>query len=395
MPPAKPPSRTHSAPPDSVARLLDTLRQNGWHVSTGPRIGHRVADLALSKDGIHHIAILKSVPEGRRDRMVPALAQALLEACAIVKASPIPAEPLAVVFAPCIVPAVLTHLEKFLADNAPGVTAAFLDREGLVQFRGPDLESGFDAFNRSPARRPRSRKIALPESGQLFSDLNQWMLKVLLAPEIRAEMLSAPRGDFRNASEFAKAAHVSLMSAFRFLRQMRSEGFLDEEDEVFRVIRREELMRRWQAVYLRSVADLPMRWIERGTTAHRLGEALHFLRSSGGPRCCLGLFAAANALGQGFQHDLTPHLYVEKLDAALVRSIGLSTEGAEHQPDLLLRVPLYRESVFRGAVERQSLPVSDILQVWLDASLLPARGKAEAEELRMRVLTPLFQEAFL
>jgi len=383
--------KSTSPAPEAAVRLIDALTRNGWHVTSQPRVQHRVADLAISKDGIHHLAILKTVSEGRRDRLVPALAQAILEARAIASCSPIPVEPLAVVAAPRIAPALLAHLEKFLTDNAPDVSACFLDRQGLLHFRGP----GFEALSRPPARRPRVRKAALPESGQLFSDLNQWMLKVLLAPEIRPEMLAAPRGEFCSASELAKAAHVSLMSAFRFIRQMRTEGFLDENDEVFRVVRREELMRRWQAVYLRSVADFPMRWIEPGEPAHLLREGIHFLRGSGGPRCCLGLFAAANALGQGFAHDLTPHLYVEQLDASLVRSMGLTPEGAEHQPDLLLRVPLFRQSVFRGAVHRHTLPVSDILQVWLDAALLPARGKAEAEELRMRVLAPLFQEAFL
>jgi len=394
MSPRKSNPPAHSDP-SPAARLVDLLRQNGWHVTSNPRIAHRVADLAISKEGVHHIAVVKSLPEGRRDRVIPALAQAILEARAIVSSSLVPAESLAVVAAPRIAPATLAHLERFLADNAPDVAAVFLDREGLLCFRGAGLDAGFAGLNRAPGRRSRFRKAALPESGQLFSDLNQWMLKVLLAPEIRTEMLAAPRAQFRNASQLAEAAHVSLMSAFRFIRQMRTEGFLDEDDEVFRVIRREELMRRWQAVYLRSVTDLPVRWIERGQSARALREAVHHLQASGGPRCCLGLFAAANTLGQGFVHDLTPHLYIEKLDAALLRRMGLTAEGAEHSPDLLLRVPLFHESVFRAAVERDALPVSDILQVWLDASLLPARGKAEAEELRMRVLTPLFQEAFL
>jgi hypothetical protein len=387
-------SKTASTSPSAVL-LMDALRQNGWHVTSHPRVAHRVADLAISKNGVHHLAILKEIPEGRRDRAIPALAQAILEARSIVGSSLVPAEPLAVLAAPRIAPATLVHLERFLVDNAPDVAAAFLDREGLLCFRGAGLDSGFAELNRAPGKRLRSRKVALPESGQLFSDLNQWMLKVLLAPEIRPEMLSAPRGQFCTAAQLSEAAHVSLMSAFRFIRQMRTEGFLDEDDEVFRVIRREELMRRWQAVYLRSVTDLPMRWIERGQPARRLCDAIQLLGSNHGPRCCLGLFAAADALGRGFAHELTPHLYVEKLDAALVRRMGLTGEGAEHQPDVLLRVPLFRESVFRGAVDRHTVPVSDILQVWLDASLLPSRGKAEAEELRMRVLTPLFQEAFL
>lgn len=74
----------------------------------------------------------------------------------------------------------------------------------------------------------------MPDSGQLFSDLNQWMLKVLLAPALPPEMLAAPRGEYRNASQLAEAAQISLMSAFRFLRQMKQEGFLDDDDEMLK-----------------------------------------------------------------------------------------------------------------------------------------------------------------
>jgi len=47
-------------------------------------------------------------------------------------------------------------------------------------------------------------------------------------------MLAAPPGEYRNASQLAEAAQVSLMSAFRFLRQMQQEGFLDDDDEMLR-----------------------------------------------------------------------------------------------------------------------------------------------------------------
>jgi hypothetical protein len=222
------------------------------------------------------------------------------------------------------------------------------------------------------------------------------MLKDLLASELPPEMLAAPRGEYRNASQLAEAAQVSLMSAFRFIRQMKQQGFLDDDDEMLRVVRCQELMRRWQAVYLRSVVDLPARWIVRGSSMQRLSDALRAQRAKAGgskPRACLGLFAAAEALGKGFVHGVKPHLYVEKLDANVLKKFGLSVEGAQHAPDVLVRVPLFREALFRAAVECDGVPVADILQVWLDTSAFPARGAAQADELERRVLAPLFKEA--
>ena len=373
-------------------RLQDAFGRKGWRVEESPRVGGRRADMAISKNRIRYLVELKAASEGRRDRLVPLLAQAILEAQANAKGSPKPISVLAVIAAPRIAPAVIVHLERFLAENAPDAAAGFVDEQGLLRFVGPGLEE----LNERAQKLARLNKIAVPDSGQLFSDLNQWMLKVLLASELPPEMLAAPRGEYRSASQLAEAAQVSLMSAFRFIRQMKQEGFLDDDDEMPRVVRRPELMRRWQAVYLRSIVDLPARWIVRGTSTQRLSDALRAQRAKvegSKPRACLGLFAAAEALGKGFVHGVKPHLYVEKLDANVLKKFGLSVEGAQHAPDVLVRVPLFREALFRAAVECDGVPVADILQVWLDTSAFPARGAAQADELERRVLAPLFKEA--
>jgi hypothetical protein len=43
--------------------------------------------------------------------------------------------------------------------------------------------------------------------------------------------------------------------------------------------------------------------------------------------------------------------------------------------------------VFGAAVERDGVPAADILQVWLDVSNHPARGKDQADVLHKRVLS--------
>ena len=108
--------------------------------------------------------------------------------------------------------------------------------------------------------------VCVPQGAvsHLFSDLNQWMLKVLLAPKIAPDLLHAPRGEYRNASQLAAAANVSVMSAFRFVRQLRLEGFLDESSSSLSLVRLDDLLRRWQAESLRPARDIPMRWMLRG-----------------------------------------------------------------------------------------------------------------------------------
>jgi hypothetical protein len=222
------------------------------------------------------------------------------------------------------------------------------------------------------------------------------MLKVLLAPLLPEDILRAPRRKYRNASDLAAASEVSVMSAFRFVRQLRQEGFLDRNDEPLRLVRRKELLRRWQAAHLRGAPELPLRWIIPAKS--QLAAALHSYhvqpnkKSEPAPRACLGLFAAAESLGFGCVHGVPPYFYLESLDRDVLSRMGLSPEGAEQRSDVYVRIPAFRESVFRAAVVRDGVPVADILQVWLDVSSHPARGEAQAEEIRHRVLAPIFEE---
>jgi hypothetical protein len=109
--------------------------------------------------------------------------------------------------------------------------------------------------------------------------------------------------------------------------------------------------------------------------------------------CCLGLFAAADALGLGFVHGVAPFVYLERFEPAALDRIGLSLEAPGDSPDVYVRVPAARESVFRGAVRRDDVLVSDAVQVWLDAAAYPARGAEQADLIYRRVLRPLLGKA--
>jgi hypothetical protein len=61
--------------------------------------------------------------------------------------------------------------------------------------------------------------------------------------------------------------------------------------------------------------------------------------------------------------------------------------------DVVLRMPSARASVFRAIVNIDGLPVSDVLQVWLDVSAHPARGKEQADVIYRRVIKPMIGRA--
>jgi hypothetical protein len=403
-----PPGHYPNSPVDNEAQLgllvADLFRENGWKVLHQPREQNSAPDLIASRPGKKLIIEIKRASEGRRDRVIALLSQAALEAAYYSRnfaGNPIP---VAIVGANHISDSVSEEAKEFVRKRAPDVAVGLLDFEGLRSFAGHGLE---DLSSERRAENSQSLPKLRARAPQLFSDLNQWMLKVLLAPRIPESYLSAPRGRYQGASQLAEAAGVSVMSAFRFVEQFSKEGFLDSGPGVLRVVRSKELMNRWLAASQRRVVEIPMRWVlHKGKKA--LANALRSYESSASlhsrdaeksegylslprPRLCLGLFEAAEALGVGFVHGVKPYLYLERLSADVMRDLGLSGNGSEEQADIHIRIPGNHESIFRGAVRNDGVPVSDILQIWLDVAQHPSRGREQADVIWRKILAPAFE----
>ena len=390
---------------EQLERLVAGLfRDRGWKILNQPREEDSRPDLIAERSGERFIIEIKRASEGRRDRVIPLLSQAALEAAYYSRnlaGNPIP---VAIVAANHIPESVAEQAKEFLRERAPDVAVGLLDFEGFRAFTGHGLESLSSERrpgNSVPSARFRSR------APQLFSDLNQWMLKILLAPGIPESYLSAARGHYQGASQLAEVAGVSVMSAFRFVDQFSKEGFLEHSAGRLRVVRSKELMNRWLAASQRRVLEIPMRWIlNKGEDA--LADALRSYVSVGAmlshgprqldrelqsprPRVCLGLFTAAEALGLGFVHGVEPYLYLERMSQDVLESLCLSSSGAEQHADVYVRIPGNRESVFRGAIQKDGVPSSDILQVWLDVSQHPSRGREQADLIWRRIIAPALE----
>jgi hypothetical protein len=375
--------------------LTKTLQKAGWHVKQSPQSADNGADIVARNGKNIYVFQLKALSESRKDRAIPLISQAILEAQRAAAQITGSATPVAVLASDHVSDSLSEHVKDFALRNAPDVGVGVIDAGGFRRFAGHGLE----VLNAE-----RSRVIEGPPKevspGNLFSDLNQWMLKILLSRSIPDSLLSAPRGHYENASQLADAAGVSTMSAFRFVRQLSEEGFLDEGGGM-RPVRTEELLERWLRASHSRMHETPARWIlsgEKDTFHAALRSYASRMRSKPNqprimPRLCLALFAAAEVLGFKFVHGTQPHLYIERLDRKALRELGLSLEIAGHQPDIFVRIPRNPEAVFRAAVERDGVPATDILQVWLDVSNHPARGKDQADLLRRRVFSQILNKA--
>jgi len=353
--------------------LVAIFEEAGWHVRLHPG-DDPGRDIVVRRKGVEYVVEIKAAAEGRGDRLVPLFAQAVLEAA---HAAGRKAVPLAVVAAPRIPSRAAEQVMAFAERYAPAAAAGVIDFEGFALFRGPHLEE----MNARGKELPVSVRRSVRHSGDLFSDLNQWMLKVLLAPELPAALLSAPRGQYRNASQLARAANVSVMSAFRFVQQLQHEGYLHESAPYLGLVRREDLLNRWQALSARSVREVPMRFVLPGDLQVQLRRML------GRGRACLALFAAADALGNGFVHGVPPYVYVQRMqpaDLAAWKNLRACAPG--ESPNVIVRHAPAPQSVFRGMVRPDGMASCDVLQVWLDVAAHPSRGREQADLLRKRVL---------
>ena len=352
--------------------LADIFKQAGWRIERHPK---RELDMIVRESkGVVYAVEVKAAVEGRADRLLPLFSQAVLQSQHGAGKS---AAPLAVVAAPKISQGAAEQVLKFAERYVPDVAVGVIDFEGLRLFRGPSLEG----LNAEAPHKSAFASKSPRHSGHLFSDLNQWMLKVLLAPEVDEELLSAPRGQYRNASQLARAANVSVMSAFRFVQQLQVEGFLSESGPYLNFVRREELFRRWQTSAQRSVKEIPMRFLLKGDTRSQLRKML----DSG--RACLALFAAAEALKLGFVEGVPPYVYVERIQPSNL-SAWKNLRHCEpgERPDLTLRQAPVPQSVFRGSVRPGGMATSDVLQVWVDVYGHPSRGREQADLIKKRVL---------
>lgn len=380
--------------------LVKAFRRPGWERIRQPALAHDQPDVVLKRDHDVVVVVVKLSPDGRRDRLVPLLAQAILDAQASARgAEGVAVAPLAVVAAPRISDEHARELVAYAAAVAPGIMVGVIDAEGRRLFS----DRRFEGLNAEP-RRPLAPVVPVAISGQLvFSDLNQWLLKVLLAPHLPESLLRAPRARYRNATELAQAAGVSIMSAWRLVSHLRSGHFLDDSRRELRVMRAGALLERWQAAVQGAWQEVALRWIIRGDPSRQLEASLRKYaaqalsvesyaprrRARPRPRACLALFGAADALGVGLVHGAPRHLYLEALDPDALRALGLMGPESADQADVRVRIPRYPNAVFRGALIRDGLPVADVLQVWLDVASDPARGQEQADHIRRRVLGPL------
>lgn len=365
---------------------LPRLQQLGFRRRKKPSDDDAI-DVVVDDGRRRYAVAVKSIRDVRTSQLDGLLADAFLR----LRAAASDLVPMVVLVAPRWSAAMTRHVLAYRARYLGDCGVALLDADGGIELVAGDRH----VIERAP-RKPRSRSSG--PNGNLFTDLNQWLLKILIKSswKIDAGYLTGPVGHYEAHRDLAAAAGVSVSRTWHLLELLRHGGFFTQS-----LIRIDDLLDRWRHVSMRG-RHLGVRW-PLGTDAplQRLQRSLRGLASwerveAGGSvvtwkeprrRACLGGVAAAYALGHGFVSGALPEVYVEHLDTVALQKFGVRAVETGESPHFVVVVPRFKETLFRACAPGvDGTPTADVVQTWLDVVDRPERGSEQAEILRQRVL---------
>lgn len=288
------------------------------------------------------------------------------------------AVPLVAVLVPSLGPKTIGAAVEFMAAHLPDAGWALVDPAGNARVRIPEL--GIDI------ERPVAR-IARPQAGRssvrLFSDLNRWLLKILLLADAPAELWGGPRQPILSSPDLSRVAGVSPEMVRRFVRAFGEQDLLRQTPRGMRLVRRSALLDLWRAdEALNTRPAVPVRRMLAGsgslTDLSGLADFQEWAVVAGFEACRL----------LGVLHAIVPpriEVHVVLPIPEVIRRLGLE-ECAPADADLWLLPTRYSRSIRGGKVLRDGVPVVDAFQAALDVLRHPGRGQEQSEYLLKEVL---------
>jgi len=266
---------------------------------------------------------------------------------------------------------------EFMSKYAPGHAWGLVDRSGAAALAIPSLKVDIDQPGNSE---PRAR--VRHTSTQLFSDLNQWMLKVLLLVDAPPSLWGGPRQRVATPTELHRVARVSVEKAHLFVRVFEKMGFVRQTRQGLTVVRRQQLLDRWfHAERSQSVLPIPARWIFGMPS----GLQDIFAKPGDSEHLAVCGFEACRLLDVLHAPVVQREVYLAgDIESALAAWDLEPCE--EHEAHIFLRKARSAQSILRGRVIRANLPVVDVLQAALDVHDQAARGTEQSQYLTRHVL---------
>ena len=274
------------------------------------------------------------------------------------------------------------EVERFLSTNAQETEWGLVDGQGTLRLRAPSFGLDVDEYlvpvrGESPSRHSR----------RLFSDLNRWMLKILLLRQVPSGMWGGPRDRAGTPTDLHRIAGVSTETAHRFVRTFEEHDYLRRTKNGLKLVRVEALLDAWMAAErLAPPKRIPATWFLGPES--RLEYAFSQLTES---QVIVGGFEACGR--HGLLHTQSPYLeiHVQGNWQMEVEDWEIDLDDVD-EPELFLVESPYSRSILGGCVAHEDLPTVDVLQSALDVVHSSSRGTEQAQLIVDNVLSHVVRE---
>lgn len=285
--------------------------------------------------------------------------------------------PLHVVVLPRLGQKTRKAVQEFMSLHSPQSAWGLIDHAGSVFISIPTWDFYLDEPSEdSLSHWPRN----LPQ--RLFTDLNRWMLKVLLLAEAPPSQWGGPIQHVSTPTELHRVAGVSVEKAHQFFRAFEDAGHIRRTRTRIEVVHKRTLMDKWfHDEQVRPPIRIPTRWI--------FGEPSNldqiFLKQGTSSAFAVCGFEACSRMQ--LLHAPIPRreIYVS-IDPSKALVDWDLEQCPEHSAHVYLRHMNFPESIMRGRHVTANFPVVDVLQAALDVCNDAARGREQAEYLLAHVL---------
>lgn len=236
-------------------------------------------------------------------------------------------------------------------------------------------------------------------SRSLFSPKSQWLWKLLMMPGIEGRYWNGCESRPRSVSELAMLSGVSQPSVSSFLGRAERLGFVKRDAGRLTVINHRELLEDWvyaskhmrrqvfgvRPLYKEPSDEALLRQIREYCSRSQQDKAV--------PPVVVSSHLACHLLGLGRSNQRTAQLHVAGSSVSEVMEALDLVPAAERQATLEIVNDGLSDSVHRGCVRVDGVPVADALQCYLDVRLSHARGYEQSEYIYDRVLRPHFERS--
>lgn len=291
-----------------------------------------------------------------------------------------------------------TDLKEYASRFLPDLCWILASRGGDVRLHlAPDVD---ELIQDERPRRRGDVPVRAVSGLAIFSPKSQWLWKSILLPGIGPRYWSGSNRSPRSITDLVQRSGVSQSAVSSFVSRAKDAGFLKRDKDAFIVVNHRELLDDWahalkhssrRIVKVRPMyGDVP----ETDLLANIRNYCQKASVESAKPLVVIGSHLACHLLGLGRSNQRGATLYLGStpIEDAL-GALELVPADDNDNEVLLLELDGLSDSVGRGCVMVDGVPVVDALQCYLDVRVSYARGREQADFIYERILQPHFERS--